>query len=151
SAVVVLAIGCRRQEPISGTPAAKPLGRTAFTERIENYFEYEPLAPGRPSPFLMHLTDLSDGTPVEKAEVTLIVRGERQNAEAETKAKAGRVAGIYITDLAVPRTGRYSIEFRVKNAKLDERVVVDDIAAGDASPAPSGKTSGTVNFVMEQQ
>src|SRR5918992_2839546 len=45
--------------------------RTEFTDRIENFFEYEPLKAGKPSQFLIHLTDLSDGTPVEKADVTL--------------------------------------------------------------------------------
>ena len=52
------------------------LARTEFTERIENFFEYGPLKAGKPSQFLIHLTDLSDGAPVEQAEVTLTVRAK---------------------------------------------------------------------------
>lgn len=50
--------------------------RTEVTDRIENFFEYDPLKAGKPSQFLIHLTDLSDGTPVEKADVTLSVRSK---------------------------------------------------------------------------
>ena len=52
----------------------EPIARTEFTDRVENFFEYEPLHAGKPSQFRIHLTDLSDGAPVEKAEVTLTVR-----------------------------------------------------------------------------
>jgi len=133
SAIVALAVACRRGEPTSGTPAAEPLARTAFTERIENFFEYQPLTAGKPSAFLIHLTDLSDGAPVEKADVTLIVRREREGHGVETKAKAGRVTGIYVAEITVPAPGRYTIEFHVKNPKVDERMVLDDFTIGGSS------------------
>jgi hypothetical protein len=53
------------------------LARTEFTARIENFFEYEPIKAGKPSQFRIHLTDLSDGSPVEKAEVTMIIRSNK--------------------------------------------------------------------------
>src|SRR5438034_10180247 len=73
----VTLIGCAASTPIAtSTPATEPeaLSRTEFTDRVENYFEYEPLHAGKPSQVRIHLTDLSDGAPVEKAEVTLAVR-----------------------------------------------------------------------------
>ena len=70
--------------------AAKPeaaeeeaLSRTEFTDRIENFFEYSPLKVGVQSQFLIHLTDLSDGTPVEKADVTLKIRKQPGGQETE--------------------------------------------------------------------
>jgi hypothetical protein len=132
-ALVALAVGCRRGEPTASSRAAEPLARTEFTERIENFLEYQPLMAGKPSAFLIHLTDLSDGAPVEKADVTLIVRREREGRGPETKAKVGRVTGIYVAEVTVPAPGRYSIEFRVKNAKLDERMVLDDFTTGGSS------------------
>jgi hypothetical protein len=100
--------------------------RTEFTERIENFFEYEPLKAGKQSQFLIHLTDLTDGTPVEKADVTLSVRSKGGAEVAQTKARVGKVTGIYVAELTVPNPGDYDIEFHVKNPKLDERLPLTD-------------------------
>ncbi|HKZ04286.1 MAG TPA: FixH family protein [Methylomirabilota bacterium] len=122
-------VACRRG-PSVDTPPVETIARTEFTDRIENFFEYEPLVPGKKSAFLIHLTDLSDGAPVEKAEVTLMVRGEPAGTATETKAKVGRVTGIYVAEVTVPAPGRYSVEFHVKTAALDERMVLQDFSTG---------------------
>ena len=102
------------------------IARTEFTDRIENFFEYDPLKAGQPSEFLIHLTDLTDGTPVEKAEVTLITRAKGGAEVMQTKARVGKVTGIYVADVAIPNKGDYDIEFHVKNVKLDERMPLTD-------------------------
>jgi len=55
--------------------------------------------------------------------VTLTVRpkGSVQKA-AETVSKIGKVTGIYVDELMIPRRGDYYIEFHIKNAKLDEHL-----------------------------
>jgi len=105
----------------------EPIARTEFTDRVENFFEYEPLHAGKPSQFRIHLTDLSDGAPVEKAQVTLTVR-PRGGGETtvQTTALVGKVTGIYVAELNVPRSGDYDIEFHIKNEKLDERLPLSD-------------------------
>jgi hypothetical protein len=101
--------------------------RTEFTARVENFFEYEPLKAGKPSQFLIHLTDLSDGSPVEKAEVTLLVRPKNRETEvARATARVGKVTGIYVADLNIAKVGEYDIEFLIKSAKLDERMPLTD-------------------------
>ncbi len=102
------------------------LSRTEFTTRIENFFEYEPLKAGKPSQFLIHLSDLTDGTPVEKADVTLLARAKNGGASTETKARVGKVTGIYVADVSLPQAGEYDIEFRIKNDKIDERLPLSD-------------------------
>jgi 5-hydroxyisourate hydrolase-like protein (transthyretin family) len=102
------------------------IARTEFTDRIENFFEYDPLKAGQTSQFLIHLTDLTDGTPVEKAEVTLITRTKGGAEVMQTKARVGKVTGIYVADLSIPSKGDYDIEFQVKNAKIDERMALTD-------------------------
>lgn len=102
------------------------LARTEFTDRIENFFEYSPLKAGKPSQFLIHLTDLTDGSPVEKADVVLVTRSKDGSQVAETKARIGKVTGIYVADLELPRAGAYDIEFRVRNEKIDERMTLAD-------------------------
>ena len=129
AALLVVLVACRR-DTAAEKPAVETIARTEFTERIENFFEYEPLTPGKPSAFLIHLTDLSDGAPVEKAEVTLTVRPERSGSAIETKAKVGRVTGIYVAEVTVPAPGRYSLEFHVRTPTLDERMVLADFSTG---------------------
>ena len=122
----LILLGCSTSNPTAApAPTAEPeaLSRTEFTDRVENYFEYEPLHAGKPSQVRIHLTDLSDGTPVEKAEVTLVVRpkGSSQVA-AQTVSRIGKVTGIYVAELTIPRPGDYDIQFHIKNEKLDERL-----------------------------
>ena len=118
-------MGCSKPAAAPAAPPAEPetLSRTEFTGRIENYFEYEPLRSGKPGPVRIHLTDLSDGTPVEKAEVTLTVRPKGSDqTTVKTVSRIGKVTGIYVAELTVPEPGDYDIEFHIKNAKLDEHV-----------------------------
>ena len=120
--------GCGRSVKLQAESAEEEaISRTEFTERIENFFEYEPLGAGKPSQFRIHLTDLSDGSPVEQAEVTLTIRVKGSDMTVgQTKAKVGKVTGIYVAEVSLPKAGNYDIEFRVKNAKLDERMPLGD-------------------------
>lgn len=102
------------------------LARTEFTERIENFFEYTPLKAGKSSQFLIHLTDLKDGTPVEKAEVVLKIRKTGSDQLIDVTAKVGRVTGIYVAEVELRERGKYEIEFRIKNDKLDEKLALKD-------------------------
>jgi len=125
---LLIASGCS-QPAAAPPPAAEPeaLSRTEFTQKVENYFEYEPLHGGKPSPFRIHLTDLSDGSPVEQAEVTLTVRPKGSTKTVtQTVSKVGKVTGIYVAELTIQQAGDYDIEFQIKNAKLDERMPLSD-------------------------
>jgi 5-hydroxyisourate hydrolase-like protein (transthyretin family) len=130
SLLVLVAFGgaaCSRAENASTANDEEALSRTEFTERIENFFEYDPLKAGKQSQFLIHLTDLSDGSPVEQAEVTLSIRSQSSGAEvAQTKARVGKVTGVYVADVVVPNAGNYAIEFHVKNENLDQRMPLTD-------------------------
>ena len=119
--------GCSKGDGAHTEAEEEAMARTEFTDRIENYFEYEPLKAGKQSQFLIHLTDLTDGSPVEKAEVMLTVRKQGGGAEvAQAKARVGKVTGIYVADVAIPGSGDYDVEFHIKNSKLDERLQLAD-------------------------
>jgi hypothetical protein len=45
---------------------------------------------------------------------------------AQTKARIGKVTGIYVADVVIPNAGNYAVEFHVKNQKLDERMPLTD-------------------------
>lgn len=128
--LLLLAAGCSRNaHPTAAAEAEEEaLARTEFTNRIENFFEYAPLKAGKASQFLIHLTDLNDGAPVEKAEVTLNIVPKGGSAASQmvgqTKAKVGKVTGIYVAEVTIPKAGDYDIEFRVKAEKLDEQLAL---------------------------
>ena len=126
--ISILFSGCSKPAPEPAVQAeTETLSRTEFSGRVENYFEYEPLRAGKASAFLIHLTDMSDGSPVEKAEVTLVARGKGSGDIAvQTVARLGKVTGIYVAELNIPRPGNYDIEFHIKNEKLDERISPGD-------------------------
>jgi hypothetical protein len=133
--VILFGSACRPTPKADVKEEPEAIARTEFTDRIENFFEYEPLQPGKPSQFLIHLTDLSDGSPVEKAAVTLIVRPQGSGGPAaEAKAKVGKVTGIYVAEVTVPQSGEYAVEFHVKNAKLDERMSLTGFRTEKAGP-----------------
>jgi hypothetical protein len=126
AALWVLFAACSKPAPptvASAEPEA--LSRTEFTNRVENFFEYEPLRSEKPSQVRIHLTDLSNGSPVEKAQVTLIVRSAGAEV-VQTTSRIGKVTGIYVAELKVPKPGTYDIEFHIKNDKLDERMPLSD-------------------------
>jgi hypothetical protein len=127
-AMLGLLTACGRPETPQVKDETETIARTEFTDRIENFFEYAPLVPGKRSRFLIHLTDLSDGAPVEQAEVTVTVRAPGEGTPTEVKARAGRVTGIYVAEITVPTAGTYDFEFRVRNAKLDERMPLTGFA-----------------------
>ena len=128
AAFILLAlVGCSPEESnaVEGSEE-ETLSRTEFTDRIENFLEYTPLRSGKPSTFLIHLTDLSDGMPVAQAQVELSVRRPGTgNKVVSTMAQVGRVTGIYVAEVAVPSSGIYEVEFRVRNDRLDERMLLE--------------------------
>jgi hypothetical protein len=127
--ITTAACGSRQQQQAQAGHEEEAESRTEFTNRIENFFEYDPLHTGKPSQFLIHLTDLTDGTPVEKAEVTLTARPKGSASgvgDVQVKARVGKVTGIYVADVTLPSPGEYDIEFHVKNPKLDERLPLTD-------------------------
>jgi hypothetical protein len=118
-------LGCSRGEQ-AHDEEAEPESRTEFTERVENFFEYAPLKAGEQNQFLIHLTDLADGSPVEKADVVLTIRAQMGAQIGQVKARVGRVTGIYVADVMIPSAGTYDIEFHIRNDKLDERMPLTD-------------------------
>src|SRR5262245_62149421 len=109
--ILLMLVGCSTPNPTaSSAPQAESeaIARTEFTDSVENYFEYEPLHAGKPSQVRIHLTDLSDGAPVEKADVSLTVRPKGgSDTVVQATARVGKVTGIYVADLSIPRTGEY--------------------------------------------
>lgn len=144
----------------SASPSASPaeeeeaIARTEFNERLENFFEFDAFKPGHASQFLIHLTDLTTGKPVSKAEVTLTARGPNGNEIKTVQAKVGKVTGIYVAELELSEPGTYGIDFHIKNDIINETMKLKDfeVSADPPKPAAEEASAGpTVAFLMEQQ
>ncbi len=125
SAIASLALsGCgggAEPETTGAEEHGEAIARTEFTDRIENFFEYDPLVAGQPSQFLIHLTDLETGAPLADAEVDLRVTHAGSGVEiVSARALVGRVTGIYVADVAVPEPGPVEIRFDVRAGDIDE-------------------------------
>ena len=120
----MLFTGCSKPEAAPpAAPEPEVDSRTEFTDRIENYFEYEPFRSGKASQIRIHLTDLSDGSPVAQAQVTLAMHAKGSpGAVVQTTSRIGKVAGIYVAEITPPRPGDYDLEFHIRNDRLDERL-----------------------------
>jgi hypothetical protein len=118
---------CSQEAQRPETEEAQTVTRTEFTGRVENHFEYTALKAGQSSQFLIHLTDLTDGSPVEGAHIVLTVRPMGSDrAVARTTAQIGKVPGTYVAELTTPQSGQHDLEFHIKNTKLDERMLLSN-------------------------
>jgi hypothetical protein len=81
------------------------LSKTVFTEKLGAYLVYSPLKAGQPSDFALHLSDLDEGAPVAKAEVTLNMRSKNNQAATAFKAEASETTGVYTAQVTLPKAG----------------------------------------------
>jgi hypothetical protein len=101
---------------------------TEVTSRLKNQFEYLPMHSGTPGQVRIQLTDLVDGSPVDQADVVVVVRRRGAGAAvAQATAKMGEEYGTYAAELNIPQAGEYDIEFQVKNADMDEHFPLSDL------------------------
>jgi hypothetical protein len=112
--------------PLRSPESRNPIVRTALTSRLRNDFEYHPLQPGKPGSMQIRITDLLDGSLVEKAEVRVTIR-RRGAGKAVTQSIAeSSERGTYVAELTVAEAGEYDVEFTVQSAALDERFPLSD-------------------------
>jgi len=102
------------------------LSKTVFTEKLGAYLVYSPLKAGKPSDFALHLTDLDEGTPVAKAEVTLNARSKSNQAATTFKAKTSETTGVYTSQVTLPRPDEYYVEFQINHPKFNGRLTMTD-------------------------
>jgi len=102
------------------------LSKTVFTEKLGAYLVYSPLKTGQPSDFALHLTDLDEGSPIAKAEVTLDMRSKINQAATTFKAQASETTGVYTSQVALPKAGEYYVEFQISHPKFSGRLTMTD-------------------------
>jgi hypothetical protein len=105
---------------------AERLTKTVFAEKLGAYLVYSPLKAGKPSNFALHLTDLGEGTPVAKAEVTFNLRAKGNQATTTFKTKASETVGVYTAEVAPPKAGEYYAELQINHPQFSGRLTMTD-------------------------
>jgi RND family efflux transporter MFP subunit len=134
----------------------EPVTITDFGEQTELLVEFPPLVVGEPSELLVHVTRLTDFTPLEEGSVRVLLSSgeglEEERFEAAEPSRPGLFRVPVKPQLAGARTLRVQVEAPGLSVahRLGEQPVHPDPAAAGARPAaPSAE--GGVFLSKEQQ
>jgi len=125
---------------------------TNWTERSELFMEYPVLVAGEPGRFAIHVTDLSDFSPLTTGEAVVVLRGQN-GEESEFRGGISR-PGIFGADVTPVASGEFEFELRVETAGLQDvhelgQVTVHDSVSAIPSEAEDARES--ISFLKEQQ
>ncbi|MDX2033760.1 MAG: FixH family protein [Blastocatellia bacterium] len=107
-------------------PGVERLTKTVFTEKLGAYLVYSALKANAPGDFELHLTDLSEGTPVADAEVAFNVRSKGNQAATLVNARKSGTTGVYAAQVTMPKAGEYYVEVQISHPKFSGRLTMTD-------------------------
>jgi cobalt-zinc-cadmium efflux system membrane fusion protein len=135
-------------------PAEDPpaIAVTIWSDKTELFMEHPPLVAGADARFAIHLTNLSDFTPLRDGKVVVRFEGDTIH---RFEVDGPSTPGIFGVDVKVPAARRYQLAVEVHSAKLS-----DDLRAGPATVYPDQSAAaaaiaadeeGATSFLKEQQ
>lgn len=125
---------------------------TSWTGRSELFMEYPVLVAGESGRFAIHVTDLSDFSPLTIGEAVVVLRGQN-GAESEFRGGISR-PGIFGADVTPAVPGVFDLSLRVETTGLRDvhelgRVVVYE--TGSPIRAEAEDEGESIPFLKEQQ
>lgn len=137
----------------SGTQREGSGAVTRWTDETELFMEYPEIVVGRPATFAVHLTRLSDFSPIAHSEVYFTFRGDN-GTEISARETEVQTAGIYGPDVTFPQAGRYDLTIEIYGM-VNDTIEVKDIpvyhSADEIPPAKTGENPNLITFLKEQQ
>ena len=123
---------------------------THWTDRSELFMEYPVFVAGESGRSAIHVTDLTDFSPLSMGEAVVVLRGE-DGRLLEFREGPSR-PGIFGVDLKVERAGVYGFALRVDAPGLQDVHELGSVtvyAPGD--PLPAEDEGEAISFLKEQQ
>jgi membrane fusion protein, heavy metal efflux system len=155
--LVVVALGCRKQEPVAQTaaePEPHPESYTNWTTKTELFAEYPPLVAGRSSRFAVHLTRLDTFKPLAKGKVEIRLASAAGKAESFTTDGPSR-PGIFGVDVTPSTAGEYRLSVHVTSDGLSDVHELGEISSSATKAAAvhehGAETEERIAFLKEQQ
>jgi RND family efflux transporter MFP subunit len=127
---------------------------TLWTDSTELFMEYPALFTDTPSRLAVHLTDLSDFSPLRGGRVTLRFQQRGSGETVEASQDAPRSPGIYGLEVTFPAGGTWDLVITVSGSQVVDRIEVPGLLVldgDDESPAVEDAPAGEIAFLKEQQ
>lgn len=144
----------------SSAPAPEPAAEedppaeavTIWSDRTELFMEYPPLVAGEQARFAIHLTDLSDFSPLRDGRVVVRFEGDRID---RFEVDGPSTPGIFGVDVKVPAARRYQLVVEVHSQKVKDELRVGAVTVhpdkAAALAAIATDEEGATSFLKEQQ
>lgn len=157
SLLALLVVGCTpTPAPVEDEAQVHPgTAVTLWTDQSELFFEYPPMVAGQASePWAIHVTRLSDFSPITEGALTLAFQAEDGRVYT-TRSETPTRPGIYTPAPHLPSSGTYRLVVDVAGSQLLDRipagsveVFADDASIPHEEEAPD---DGSIGFLKEQQ
>ena len=153
--LLVATVACTRQDIPEGDGVELAGGVvTLWTDSTELFMEYPALIVGNPGTFAVHLTDLTDFTPLLSGVVTLRFEPRDGGEGFTVTQEAPRRPGIYGPAPVFPRAGLWDLTIFVESPQAQDSISVPGMrvyaSAADA-PIVGDEMDEGIPFLKEQQ
>ncbi len=151
--LAAVAIACSKGDEVA---QAKPAGGaiTIWTDSTELFMEHPALIVGAPDKFAVHLTDITDFTPLRSGRITLRFTPRGGGEPLVVVQDTPRAPGIYGPAPDFKRPGVYDLTLLVQSPQARDSINLPGLTvyakAEDAPREEEGGGSG-ISFLKEQQ
>lgn len=126
---------------------------TQWTDETELFMEYPEIIVGREATFAVHLTRLSDFSPIADSEVYFTFRSDTGTMISARETEA-QPAGIYGPDITFRQAGRYDLTIEIYGM-VNDTIRVEGIpvynSADEIPQTQSREDPNLITFLKEQQ
>jgi len=124
--LATLALGCSKKKDDHADEKAELIQITVYSDKTELFMEFnEPVAEEK-TPFLIHLTRLSDWQPVAEGALRLIFTPATGAAVSFTVAAPVR-PGVYQTELTLAKAGEYALAVIPEGKGYADRIEIPEL------------------------
>ncbi|WP_440998520.1 efflux RND transporter periplasmic adaptor subunit [Fodinibius sp. SL11] len=126
---------------------------TQWTDETELFMEYPEIIVGQQATFAVHLTRLSDFSPIANSEVYFTFRSDN-GAEVSVEETEVQVPGIYGPDVTFYQAGRYDLTIEIYGM-VNDTIQVEGIpvynSADEIPQTHAEEDPNLITFLKEQQ
>ncbi|HWP28019.1 MAG TPA: hypothetical protein VNM50_00615, partial [Chloroflexota bacterium] len=125
---------------------------TIWTDSTELFMEYPALVVGRPAKLAVHLTDLTDFSPLRSGRITLRFVPQGSGEAVVVSQDVPRLPGIFGPTVEFPQPGVYDLAIVVESPQARDSISVPGLRVYGPAEVPAGaEGEGGIVFLKEQQ
>ena len=154
--LALMAAACSGEGVEISVASAEPAGGaiTIWTDSTELFMEHPALIVGAPDKFAVHLTDLTDFTPLRSGRITMRFMPRGGGAAVVVTQDAPRAPGIYGPTPEFATPGTYDLTILVDSEQAKDSIGVPGLvvyATAEAAPRSDSAGVSGISFLKEQQ